>query len=272
MKTNLTEPNAIRSAEIHEAKVRYVSGGKLMVEPGQVWKGSGSKHRDNFSRDEQKLKYRCLIDDEVFEALPKNILQGNGCPTCRDHNNSQSWGKRQAPRATEVEKKKARDMRAKGLTYRAIGYALGRSKKAIQLWCDPEQAEKDRLRNVKRYQTHGDQNRAASRRYSQHTPHGKAKHSAAGAKYRGLMHDWYTNCPNDIKREQAIYLECERITRETGIEHHVDHIWPLSKGGPHLWYNLQIITAEENLSKQNTFRDEDKQLFASRLMELFNQT
>ena len=45
------------------------------------------------------------------------------------------------------------------------------------------------------------------------------------------------------------YEDARRLTKETGIEHHVDHIIPLAKGGPHLPWNLQVITKTENLSK-----------------------
>lgn len=47
------------------------------------------------------------------------------------------------------------------------------------------------------------------------------------------------------------YEDAQRLTQETGIQHHVDHIWPLSKGGPHLPWNLRVITATENLSKSD---------------------
>lgn len=65
--------------------------------------------------------------------------------------------------------------------------------------------------------------------------------------------------PNWLTKEQfleieSFYEEAVRLTKSTGIVYHVDHIIPL-KGdmvsGLHVPWNLQVITAIENLSKSN---------------------
>lgn len=50
-----------------------------------------------------------------------------------------------------------------------------------------------------------------------------------------------------------VYLEAKRLTKDTGIPHHVDHIRPLAAGGVHHPNNLQVITAKENLSKSSFY-------------------
>lgn len=65
---------------------------------------------------------------------------------------------------------------------------------------------------------------------------------------RGRMREWPCSKIEGLMIKYR-YEDARRLTRETGIQHEVDHVWPLSKGGPHLPWNLKVITGENNRKK-----------------------
>lgn len=81
----------------------------------------------------------------------------------------------------------------------------------------------------------------------------KHKVYAKNAKRRAAKKNAVPSWAN-LNAIKHIYRECERLTKETGIQHHVDHIYPLQSPymcGLHVEANLQILTSEENHKKYN---------------------
>ena len=65
---------------------------------------------------------------------------------------------------------------------------------------------------------------------------------------------WLT--PKDLIEIKSFYTKAAKLTKETGIEHQVDHIIPLQGvgvSGFHVPSNLQILTKSVNSGKGNKF-------------------
>ncbi len=110
--------------------------------------------------------------------------------------------------------------------------------------------EKKRARSKAYREQHREELRAKNRAYQQSHPAvvraGAMRHIAAR---RQATPRWA-----DHSEIAAIYREAVRLTQATGIEHQVDHIYPLNSPilcGLHVAANLQILTKTENLRKSN---------------------
>ena len=100
-----------------------------------------------------------------------------------------------------------------------------------------------------------ERSRATARDWKKANP---ARHCAINAKRKAVK---LAQTPEDadLVLIQQFYDEAARLTRETGIEHQVDHVKPLSKGGLHHQGNLQVLTAEANLAKGDKYDDREVQ-------------
>lgn len=70
---------------------------------------------------------------------------------------------------------------------------------------------------------------------------------------------WLTK--EDFEAIEKFYEEAYNLKMLTGEEHHVDHIVPLQGKnvcGLHVPWNLQVLTARENIAKSNKFDSEEE--------------
>ena len=83
-----------------------------------------------------------------------------------------------------------------------------------------------------------------------------AAHVAKAKAYKSKKRAEYNNLSETDKSIVTLIYEAkQRVSKCLGINFHVDHIIPLSKGGEHAPHNLQIVPAKWNISKHNRSND-----------------
>jgi 5-methylcytosine-specific restriction endonuclease McrA len=114
--------------------------------------------------------------------------------------------------------------------------------------------EYDRIR----YETRGDEVRDRVKRWRTANP---ARANAADAakikKRKNATPPWLST--DQWSEIVEFYELAARRTRETGVEHHVDHIVPIAGKnvcGLNVPWNLQVLTARENMRKHAKFIEE----------------
>jgi hypothetical protein len=83
-----------------------------------------------------------------------------------------------------------------------------------------------------------------------------ALHAKRRARKLNATPDWLT--VDDFEHIQEFYTIAKMFKLYTGQDYHVDHIVPLQGEnvcGLHVPWNLQVLTATDNLSKSNRFAD-----------------
>jgi len=95
-------------------------------------------------------------------------------------------------------------------------------------------------------------------KYAEYRKKNSGRINSHNAKRRNLQLDRIPKSAN-LDAIISIYEEAKNLSRTSGVPHHVDHIVPLQGkyvNGLHAEWNLQIITAHENLTKSNKFNVE----------------
>lgn len=136
----------------------------------------------------------------------------------------------------------------------------------------PEVKESRRQYRIKYVKTEGYKNwlksqswykesaRRRTMRYN-HSEHGMAKkaeylsrpevQSARRQRATSRRSKQKTTCPILVTVNNAIYETSRIFTNLSGVQYHVDHIIPISRGGLHVPWNLNPIPWHENLRKYN---------------------
>lgn len=118
------------------------------------------------------------------------------------------------------------------LRRKALEYHHANKKRRSAYLSQWKHKNRDKYTSTRRTQRASVEGRAASRRYY--------------AERRAKIHSELHKCSKEeLLAIKSVYKKASKM----GEGFHVDHIVPLSRGGPHRIFNLRIISKEDNLMK-----------------------
>ena len=150
-----------------------------------------------------------------------------------------------------------------GVSERKIAEALGISRGTVRNLAASERAMKamahakwasgrrEHLREYNRKLRSRPEERAAARERSKKWYQDNREQANAKRSRRSKLERKWPLSSIERLMVSNYYEDARRLTRETGVPHEVDHVIPVSKGGPHLPWNLQVLTQTENRKKAN---------------------
>ncbi len=192
----------------------------------------------------------CGEDKELSEFSRRLGAVSARCKECVNES-SRLWRKNNPERALAADRAKVAKKPEK---YREISRAKRR--RNPKRYADIRRRFRERNREKRRaesrlyYAQNKEKAKAASRRWALKNP---ARMKANKARRRSCE---ITATPQwaDVVAIKRFYDEAQRISADTGVLHHVDHIVPLNSPivcGLHCQFNLQILEGAENARKSN---------------------
>ena len=160
------------------------------------------------------------------------------------------------------------DVREDGYVFREYSKKTKKGKFFCEVWSDPEKVKQRQICKKQQYYNNIEKERERGRLWYKQNSEKKKKReaiwkkqnsdkvNALNAKRRSAKllrtPKWLTQ--DQLTEIESFYTKAKDLQTLTGFEYHVDHIIPLQGelvSGLHVPWNLQVITATENLSKHN---------------------
>ena len=188
---------------------------------------------------------------------------------------------------TTEEKQRIKELHVQGWSYKEIGKQLGRSAAGIRYILDPVYRERDKQRARGRRRANPEMFKESFSRYYQNNKEAIRKQQSryyqdnkeAVRKYNSRYYQdnkeairKHNSAYSRTPKGKAVWIRSQAMRRRQIAKYrltqsekfavdqfrmnapngyHVDHVYPLAKGGLEHPWNLQYLTAEENLKKKD---------------------